>query len=259
MNVNILTRDRIVCWFSCGAASAVATKLTLGGVFPGKDVVIARCVVREEHPDNERFARDCEKWFGQPILNLIAETYDGSVHEVIRKHRFISGPKGAPCTMRLKKHVREAFQRPTDHHIFGYCMGEEDRWNRFIDANNISASAPLIEDGLTHDDTLILLQRAGIELPMMYHLGYEHNNCIGCVKSTGAGYWNKIRVDFPMQFDKMATVSRALGSRMVRVHGERVFLDELPEGYGKYGDEPEVQCGPFCEMADADFKAQDGE
>ena len=50
--------DRIVCWFSCGAASAVATKLAIAdnaGRFP---LIVARCIVREEHPDNDRFAAD---------------------------------------------------------------------------------------------------------------------------------------------------------------------------------------------------------
>ena len=71
-------KKRIVCWFSCGAASAVATKLALGQ-FANQEVVIARCIVREEHPDNDRFAADCEKWFGVQITNLINEKYDGSI------------------------------------------------------------------------------------------------------------------------------------------------------------------------------------
>ena len=38
--------DRIVSWFSCGAASAVATKLILA---EGNPVTIAYCRVKEEH------------------------------------------------------------------------------------------------------------------------------------------------------------------------------------------------------------------
>jgi hypothetical protein len=89
--------NRIISWFSCGAASAVATKLTLAK-YGNKNVVIARCVVREEHSDNDRFAADCEKWFGHPITNLIASEYNGSVHAVIERRKYISGIQGAPCT-----------------------------------------------------------------------------------------------------------------------------------------------------------------
>lgn len=245
--------SRLVCWFSCGAASAVATKLTIAKYIFTHEIVIARCIVKEEHPDNDRFAADCEKWFGYPILNLIAEEYKGSVFEVIAKREYISGVKGAPCTMLLKKQVRERFQRPDDKHVMGYCVEEQDRFDQFLDANNIDCVAPLIDEQLTHANSLAIVQGAGIKLPVMYELGYQHNNCIGCVKSTGAGYWNKIRNDFPERFWMMAGASRALGVKMVQVTKDkkqvRIFLDELPTGIGRYQDEPEIQCGIFCEAA----------
>jgi hypothetical protein len=203
--------QRIVCWFSCGAASAVATKLAIATYGLTHEIVIARCVVREEHADNDRFADDCEKWFGMPITNMIAADYDGSVYNVITKRKYISGNEGAPCTMLLKKKVREDFQRPDDKHVFGYCAEEQRRYDDFLDANNIDCEAPLIDRQLSHANCLAMIQDAGIELPTMYKLGYQHNNCIGCVKSSGAGYWNKIKLDFPERFWMMAGMSRALG------------------------------------------------
>lgn len=246
-------KKRIVCWFSCGAASAVATKLALSQ-FAGQEIVIVRCIVREEHPDNDRFAADCERWFGQPIVNLMNTDYDGSVMKVIEKRKYISGVEGAPCTMLLKKEVRLAFQRPTDRHVFGYCSEEQERYNLFLDANNIDCIVPLIDRGLSHADCLSMLQTAGIKLPEMYRLGYKHNNCIGCVKASGAGYWNKIRQDFPERFWMMAGASRALGVKMTRSESTRIYLDELPVGIGRYQDEPEIQCGIFCEMANNEIK-----
>lgn len=247
--------SRIVCWFSCGAASAVATKLALTQ-FAGQEVVVARCIVREEHPDNDRFAADCEKWFGVPILNLIRERFDGSIYEVFRQRKYISGVSGAPCTMELKKRVREEFQLPTDRHVFGYCAEEQERWDRFIDANNIDAVSPLIERGLTHADCLAMVQNAGIELPVMYRLGYHHNNCRGCVKAGGQGYWNKIRDDFPEEFQRMAELSRNMGVRLINTaNNVKVFLDELQPGTGDYASEPEIQCGIFCEMAEKEYQA----
>jgi hypothetical protein len=216
------------------------------GKFP---IIVARCIVREEHPDNERFASDCEKWFGMPITNLINEKFDGSIYEVFRQRRYISGIAGAPCTLELKKEVRRKFELPTDRHVFGYCAEEQGRFDHFLDANNIDAVSPLIDRGLEHSDCLAMIERAGIQLPVMYQLGYKHNNCIGCCKATGQGYWNKIRVDFPDAFDRMATESRRLGVRLIRIGEERSFLDELQSGAGNYSDEPEIQCGIFCEMA----------
>ena len=246
---------RIVCWFSCGAASAVATNLAIVENAGRLPLVVARCIVREEHPDNDRFAADCEKWFGVPITNLIAEKFDGSIYEVFRKRSYISGVGGAPCTLELKKEVRRRFELPTDRHVFGYCAEEQRRWDDFLDANNIDAVSPLMERGLEHPDCLAMVQDAGIKLPVMYELGYQHNNCVGCCKATGQGYWNKIRNDFPDAFDKMAKESRRLGVRLIRINEVRSFLDELQPGTGDYQKEPEIQCGIFCEMAQRDLGA----
>lgn len=250
-----MTPERIVCWFSCGAASAVATKLAIAENAGRLPLVVARCIVREEHPDNERFAAYCEKWFGVPITSLINEKYDGSIYEVFRQRSYISGVAGAPCTMLLKKEVRQKFELPTDRHVFGYCAEEQGRWDDFLDANNIDAVSPLIERGLEHSDCLAMIEQAGIVLPTMYLLGYKHNNCIGCCKAQGAGYWNKIREDFPPMFRRMAVESRRLGVRIIKINNERVFLDELQPGTGDYQTEPEVQCGIFCHMAQQEISA----
>lgn len=54
---------RIVCQFSCGAASAVATKLALAQYGATHDVQIVNAFLQEEHADNRRFAQDAQVWF----------------------------------------------------------------------------------------------------------------------------------------------------------------------------------------------------
>lgn len=243
---------RVICWFSCGAASAVATKIALTQ-YAGYEIIVARCVVQEEHPDNDRFANDCAQWFGVPIVNMMNEKYNGSIVEVADKRGYVSGIKGAPCTMELKKRVRENFQRTTDKHIFGYCAEELERWNSFIDANNIDAVSPLIDRGLEHSDCLAMIENAGIRLPDMYALGYQHNNCIGCFKAGGQGYWNKVRVDFPEIFKARVEQTRRLGARLLNVNGVHKFIDEIEIGAGNHQTEPEIQCGIFCEMAQREY------
>lgn len=67
----------------------------------------------------------------------------------------------------------------------------------------------LVEHKLSKRDCHRIVREAGIELPMMYRLGYKNNNCIGCVKGQ-AGYWNKIRIDFPEAFARMAKQERKM-------------------------------------------------
>jgi hypothetical protein len=237
---------RTVCWFSCGAASAVATKIAIS---ESKDVVIAYTEVVEEHPDNKRFLKDCEEWFGQEILILGNDYYKRSIYETFKTSAMnIRG--AAPCTRVLKKTVRERFEQPTDRQVFGYTAEEQARFDRFVDANNhVNIWCPLIEKGLSKEDCLGMLRNANIELPEMYRLGYHNNNCIGCVKG-GMGYWNKIKVDFPEQFDRMAKLERVKNQTIFKDR----FLDELQPTDGNYPTEQKIECSIFCQMAEEDYK-----
>jgi len=242
---------RLVSWFSCGAASAVATKLVLS---EGEPVTIAYCHVKEEHPDNMRFLRDCETWFGQKIEILTNKHYNGSCLEVFKKNYFRT-PGGSPCTRALKSQVRLKFQTNDDVIIFGYTAEEEGRLNDFIDRNNeVPIRAPLIERGITKGEALAMVERAGIELPEMYKLGYEHNNCIMCVKG-GMGYMNKMRVDFPVQFDVYAKLERERGYTILKDNDGPIYLDELDPDRGRMSDEPAIQCGIMCEAAERSYSS----
>jgi hypothetical protein len=131
---------------------------------------------------------------------------------------------------------------------------EQDRMDRFIDANaDVDLWSILIDKGLTKQDCLAILQRANIELPTMYKLGYQNNNCIGCVKG-GAGYWNKIRVDFPEQFDRMAAMEKKIGAKILKIGDERIWLSDLPTNVGDYPKEQAIECGIFCHMAEESIK-----
>jgi hypothetical protein len=239
--------SRTVCWWSAGAASAVAAKVALE---KDPDAVVAYCDTSSaEHPDNIRFLKDCEAWYKKPILRLKSAKYKDT-WDVFEKTKWLVGIAGARCTTELKKLVRRDFQQPDDRQVFGFSFEEDKRAQRFI-TNNPEARAwfPLIEAGLTHADCLAALKRAGIEVPAMYRLGYKNNNCIGCVKG-GAGYWNKIRLDFPDVFERMSKLERSLDVAILKkTQGKerlRVFLDELDPAAGRYEAEQEVQCGVAC-------------
>ncbi len=245
--------SRVVRWFSCGAASAVATKLAIAKY--GRVEIVYTEVVNE-HPDNRRFLADCERWFGQPITVLRNEQYGADIREVFRKERFIVGPKGAACTRLLKRQMRVMFEEEDDIQVFGLTIEEQHRADRLIQRNAyIKGDFILIEKGLTKGDCLAMIARAGIEIPAMYRLGYRNNNCIGCVKG-GAGYWNKIRRDFPVQFAERAQDERMVGHSILKRHdGTPVFLDELPLDMGVDVPEPDMECSFFCHMAEQEIRA----
>ena len=245
---------RTVCWFSAGAASAVAAKLTLAEIDP--NAIICYTDPGSEHPDNQRFLADCEEWFGRPIQRLRSEKYEDT-WQVWSERRFLVGPQGALCTTELKKMVRFAFERPTDRQVFGYTAEETHRADRFRTQNpGVTLLTPLIDFGLTKADTLAMVARAGIELPEMYRLGYTNNNCIGCVKG-GIGYWNKIRKDFPATFWRMAGLERGIGHSILKDKNGPLWLDKLEPERGRYGDEPDIECGLLCQLAEEAIEPSD--
>lgn len=155
---------RFLSWFSCGDASAVATKLTLAEHGP-ENVTVAYTDTGSEHPDNERFMTDCEAWFGVPILRLRSTEYI-DVDDVIEKRRYINGQHGAPCTIELKKKVRWAVERDYDLQVFGYTADKLDvaRADRFRGQNpDVRLVTPLIQRGLTKDDCHAVVTAAGIQ------------------------------------------------------------------------------------------------
>ncbi len=246
---------KTVCWFSCGAASAVATKLALQEC---PDAVVCYQETGAEHEDNKRFLRDCEKWFGKNIKVIRSEKYVDT-WDVWEKRRYIVGVAGAPCTSELKRIPAERWlfdeMGVGTREVFGYTVEEQHRVRRWMENNNERNIWPiLVERGLTKADCLGMVDRAGIEIPVMYRMGYQNNNCIGCPKG-GLAYWGSIRRDFPEVFDRMAKLERELDAKVCKITTDdgrvHVFLDELPEDTGSMESDPPISCGLFC-MSEAD-------
>lgn len=242
-----MSTERVVVWWSAGAASTVAAMLTLRE-YP--DALLVYTDPGSEHPDNKRFRSDVESWLGRPITVLKSDVYVDT-WDVWEKTRWLVGSAGARCTVELKKRLRQQFEDMDDLQVFGYTVEEGARVKRFKAANpDVRLSVPLIDAGLTKADCLGMLERAGIELPAMYLLGYSNANCIGCPHG-GAGYWNMIRRDFPDVFDRMAALERDLDVAVCRPGGVPVFLDELDPDRGDIRTEPSVECSLLCVAAEA--------
>lgn len=250
-----MSRPRIVSWFSCGTASAVNTKLVIAAYGATHDVAVARCVVPEEHADNDRFAGECAVWFDRTVIELRSTEYASCV-EVWTKRRFMSGPHGAVCTVEMKKAVRWDFERTwqPDLQAFGYTADEGGRAKLFREQNpDVRLVTPLIEHGLSKSDCHAIVDRAGIELPQSYRDGFNNANCQGCVQAQSPAYWNRTRRLYPAVFAARASLSRELGVRLVKGTSgdrERLFLDELDPAMGAGDVEPEMDCSLLCYIAE---------
>ena len=240
---------KIVGWFSCGNNSAVMSKL-LVDQYPNDEVRLVRCVVNNEHPDNDRFHADVERWIGRGIERWASDKY-ADCWDVWEQRKYISGIKGAPCTLEMKKAVRWRFEREwgPDYQAFGFSFDEQKRASLFLSNNpEIRLLSPLLDGRITKPECAMLIEGAGIALPAMYLMGFSNNNCRCCVKATSIVYWARSRHYFPAEFARISELSRRLGCRLTRLKGKRIFLDGIPPNFDwqKKDRSRAVECGVLC-------------
>jgi hypothetical protein len=229
--------------FSCGGASAVACKFMLKE-FPDAEIYYTKCGGEDE--DGLRFLHNCEKWFGKKI-NIIKSPWQDHF-EVFEKYKYI----GKTCKIQLKVRPRQKleYENNITHYFVGFTVDEVDRLEKFQEKNpDFICRSPLIEKNLTKANCHCLIERAGIQLPKMYKLGFSNNNCIGCPEG-GAWYWNQIRKYFPENFKRMAELERKLNYSVLKENineeKHKVFLDELHALKGRPPKNISPQCSLFC-------------
>ena len=244
-----MNNNKIFAWWSGGITSAVACRICLDTY---QNVELLYIETGSHHPDTMRFKAECEQWYNSPIRTLQNTKFDNHF-DVLLYHSYVNGTAGVKCSKELKKVVREKLERTElfEHQIFGFEF-EIKQINRAIRWQEQYAYTlpkfPLIEHKLSKNECAGIVTAANIELPRMYKLGYNNNNCIGCVKG-GAGYWNKIRSDFPQTFNKMVATEREIGATCLRdSDGKRLFLDELSPTAGNATDMVLPECGIFCQV-----------
>ena len=233
-----------VAWFSAGVSSLIATYLMNDSI----DKVIY-IDIDDQHEDSMRFVQDSEKLLGRKIEILKHPL--GSVANVVRQEKIIrhSITGYAPCTAILKKQVRHEWQMQQKDteltYVWGFDLNEQRRADRLSEVMiEYKHEYPLITAGLQKQDCHAMAHKLGIKRPYMYDLGYNNNNCVGCVKG-GMGYWNKIRKDFPKVFKARAELEREVGCHCLK----ECFLDELDPNAGIMSDEINQDCSIFCELA----------
>lgn len=232
-----------------GVNSAVMGKLVLED---NPNAIPAHCNMgKSVHPDSHRFIDDLEQWYGKEIIRLQSVEFE-TIDDVFEDAKALSFIKGAPCTGAMKIVPRMNFQLPSDTHYWGYTADKADA-KRFKGMQDryplLRQRSPLIELGMTKEQSHAYLADHGIKRPWVYEIGMPNGNCLGCVKATSPNYWALTRKWFPEVFERRAEQSRRFGKkgvRLTRIKNQRIFIDEIPEDWptdvkGNFGG-----CGFHC-------------
>jgi len=266
----------IVCWWSGGITSAVACRIAID-LFGLDSCRMVMIDTRNEDDDTYRFKKDCEQWYGKEIEVIASDVYP-TIEEVWHRFNSLNVATGAICSTHMKRLVRERWQKTNDYdyQVFWFEF-EKKEFNRALSMKlnhpNSKAIFPLIMMGYDKNACMEIVKDAGIEIPMMYQLGFNNNNCFktGCVQG-GIGYWKKMKVDFPDKFEKMADLEHELtekrGSPVTMLKDQSkqakdsgntlVFLRKHPsypelkciDDMMEQKIEPLMECNGFCGIND---------
>lgn len=228
-----------ICWWSGGITSAVACKKAIE-IFGKDNCEVIFIDTGNEHKDTYRFRTSCEDWYGIPIKTISCLKFlrDSPIYEYIDvgkeyqdivdvwyQHLSLNVATGAICSTILKRKVREAYQKKYPdylHQVFGFEF-EKKEMNRALNLklnHPITRPVfPLLMFGINKEESINIVLESGIQVPEMYRLGFNNNNCFGydeeslggCVQG-GIGYWKKIQKEYPIKFEKMALVEHKLTS-----------------------------------------------
>jgi hypothetical protein len=236
--------NNIICWWSGGITSAVACKLAID-IFGKDNCRVIMIDTDNEHPDTYRFKDDCEKWYDIKIetITSIGIKYNNII-DVWRKYKSLNAATGAICSTELKRYVREDWQKNNvfKHQVFGFEFeNKEFSRAKSMELNHPDSKGiyPLLMYGYDKNKCIEIIQNIGIEVPMMYKLGFKNNNCFGksddsiggCVQG-GIGYWQKMKVMFPKKFNAMADLEHELTD----MRGEPVTMLKDQSNIGKAKD-----------------------
>lgn len=199
---------RIVVGYSGGVTSAWCLDWALR-TFPRREVVALFHDTKREHPDTYRYLHEMADKLGVQIT----ERSDGrSVEEVEDDEHALANNRMAFCSRILKAEPRDRYFEELRSAgvkkvvlILAFSAKEEQRIQRTTmraAAAGYAVRFPMVEEGVSKQDTADWSQRLGVPLPAMYAWS-DHANCVGCRRG-GKAYWLEVARNEPAVYLAMA-------------------------------------------------------
>lgn len=226
--------NRVIVGISGGKSSAWCGWWALRH-FPKERVILYFNDTKWEHPDTYRFIKELSAYLNHPIT----EDSDGrSVEEVFYDNHALADNRMPFCSRILKSERLQRYYKNGDVLIFGIGIDEQHRAKRIItqykrigDRKKKWATVrfPLIETNTTSTDVDNWLRNTGIEPPLLYKLGFKHNNCSGGCVRAGKKQWKHLYETLPEVYLDRERVEREM--REFTGKDIHIFKDETLERF----------------------------
>ena len=250
---------RVIVAISGGKASAWCADWALKN-YPKEDVILYFNDTKWEHRDLYRFLDDLSGYFGKEI------TFDSdgrTPEELFYDNRALANNRMPFCSRVLKAERLQKFYKDGDLLVFGISEDEPERARRIVGVYRVIGAKtkkwaklefPLIKEKMTREKVNMWLESTGIKEPLLYTLGFTHNNCSGGCVRAGKKQWKKLYELMPEVYADRERVEREVGEHLGKnVH---YFKDETLKHFrGRidrgelsafYADEKETECIGIC-------------
>lgn len=167
-----------------------------------------------EHPDLYRFLDDLSAHFARPIL---FDSDGRDPEQLFYDKHALANDRMPFCSRVLKAERLQKFYKDGDTIIFGIGPDEAHRAVRIAEVYRGKAEKsgkwpkllfPLISERVTRDQIDEFMVQAGIEQPLLYKLGFSHNNCSGGCVRAGKKQWMKLYQTLPEVYADRERVER---------------------------------------------------
>lgn len=252
---------RVIVALSGGKASAYCAKWAFDN-YPKDQIILYFNDTKWEHPDLYRFINDLATYFDHPI------TYDNdgrSPEDLFYHHRALASNRMPFCSRVLKAQRLQGFFQDGDHIVFGIGTTEPQRATRIVQIYQKVAATkdkwpklffPLIQHQVSNDMIDQWLKETKIEAPLLYRLGFSHNNCSGGCVRAGKNQWRLLYERLPevyMERERVENDIRAFLNKDVSIMRDetleqfrgRIERGELNMRY--YADLPPIECIGICQ------------
>ena len=253
--------SRVIVALSGGKASAWCADWALKN-FPKENVILYFNDTKWEHEDLYRFLNDLEKYFNHQIT---IDSDGRSPEDLFYDNAALANNRMPFCSKELKAKRLQKFYQDGDIIIFGISKDEAHRANRLIQVyNEISKKTkklctlrfPLISENVTKEQINQFLIDANIKQPLLYTLGFLHNNCSGGCVRAGKKHWKLLYEKLPNVYldrERVENDMREYTGKDIHFFKDetlerfrhRIENNELSSYYDT-DDENEVECIGVC-------------
>jgi len=148
-----------------GGKDSTALAVYMRGRVPEMEYVF--CDTAKEMRETYEYLDRVEAYLGKPIVRL-KQTADAFDNLLANRRNFLPSPQMRWCTEELK--IKPFERYVGDDQVISYIgiRADENRKGYISSKPNIKARYPFIEDGITKEDVLRLLDESGLGLPTYY-------------------------------------------------------------------------------------------